>query len=313
MIRAPSEMRCRSMPEKLIAMNTMASTSGIEIATTAPARTPRLIRLTASTMAMASHRASMNSSTACSTVTGWSATSVGSMPTGRSAVISRHGLRDVVPERQDVAALAHGDGEPDGVLAVDAEHRLRRVGGAARHARDVAQADDAAVATKLMARSPARTGTRPRRGRGSSRPGLHHARRRDGVLGLQRGDQRGRGRCRGRPAARSRTRRRRARPARPMMSILEMSGSWSSCLRTSSTWSRSSRSGEAVGGEAVDDAVGVAELVVEERADDALRQRSGDVAAPSCAPGTRCPAPRPAASSPSGRRRSWPGRRSCSS
>ena len=58
----------------------------------------------------------MNSSTACSTVTGWSATSVGSIPTGRFAVICCHGLRDVAPERQDVAALAHGDGEPDAVL-----------------------------------------------------------------------------------------------------------------------------------------------------------------------------------------------------
>jgi hypothetical protein len=36
--------------------------------------------------------------------------------------------------------------------------------------------------------------------------------------------------------------------------------------------------GEAVGGEAVDDAVGVAELVVEPRADDALRQGVPDVA-----------------------------------
>ena len=87
----------------------------------------------------------MKSSTACSTVTGWSATSVGSIPTGRFAVISRHGLRDVAPERQDVAALAHGDGEPDALLSIDAEHRLRRVGGPARDVRDVAQADDPAV------------------------------------------------------------------------------------------------------------------------------------------------------------------------
>ena len=57
----------------------------------------------------------------------------------------RHGLLDVAPEGQDVAAFAHGDGEPDAVLSVDAEHRLRRVGGAARDARDVAQADDPAV------------------------------------------------------------------------------------------------------------------------------------------------------------------------
>ena len=128
-----------------MATNTAASTSGIEIATTAPARRPRLTRLTASTMATASHSASMNSSTACSTVTGWSATSVGSIPTGRFAVISAMASRDVAPERQDVAALAHGDGEPDGVLSVDAEHRLRGIGGTARDVRDVAQADHPAV------------------------------------------------------------------------------------------------------------------------------------------------------------------------
>ena len=87
MMSAPSEMRCRSMPVRLMAVNTTASTSGIDSATTAPARTPRLSRLTPNTMAMASHRASMNSSTACSTVTVWLATSTGSMPTGRFSVI----------------------------------------------------------------------------------------------------------------------------------------------------------------------------------------------------------------------------------
>ena len=145
MISAPSEMRCRSMPVKLMTVNTAASTSGIDSATTAPARTPRLSRLTPSTMAIASHRASMKSSTACSTVTVWLATSTGSMPTGRFSVIRAIASADVVPERQDVAALAHGDGDADALLAVDAEHRLRRIGGAARDPGDVAQADHAAV------------------------------------------------------------------------------------------------------------------------------------------------------------------------
>ena len=42
---------------------TVARTNGIEIATTAPARRPRATRLTATTIAMASHRASMKSFT----------------------------------------------------------------------------------------------------------------------------------------------------------------------------------------------------------------------------------------------------------
>ncbi len=75
------------MPNSPIATNTAARTSGIERATTAPARMPRLSRLTPRTMATASHSASMKSSTACDTVTGWLAMSVGSMPTGRFAVI----------------------------------------------------------------------------------------------------------------------------------------------------------------------------------------------------------------------------------
>ena len=66
---------------------------------------------------MASHSASMKSSTACSTVTGWLAMSVGSMPTGRFALISVHGALDVAPEGENVAALAHGDGEPDALVA----------------------------------------------------------------------------------------------------------------------------------------------------------------------------------------------------
>jgi hypothetical protein len=56
-----------------------------------------------------------------------------------------HGLGDVAPEGQDVAAGAHRDGDPDAVLAVDAEDRLSGVGRAARDTPDVPQADDAAI------------------------------------------------------------------------------------------------------------------------------------------------------------------------
>ena len=37
-------------------------------------------------------------------------------PDGQVRRDLRHGLRDVAPEGEDVAALAHGDGEPDGRL-----------------------------------------------------------------------------------------------------------------------------------------------------------------------------------------------------
>ena len=68
MISAPSETRCRSIPHASITTKTIASTSGIDSATTAPARSPRLRKLTASTMAIASHSDSMKSPIALSTV-----------------------------------------------------------------------------------------------------------------------------------------------------------------------------------------------------------------------------------------------------
>ena len=76
------------MPKPAIAANTIASTSGIETMTMAPARSPRLTTLTARTMAMASHSASMNSLIEWLTVSGWLATMTGSMPIGRSAFSS---------------------------------------------------------------------------------------------------------------------------------------------------------------------------------------------------------------------------------
>ena len=43
----------------------------------------------------------------------------------------RHRPLDVSAKRQDIAAIAHRDGEADGQAAVYAEHRLRRIGEAA--------------------------------------------------------------------------------------------------------------------------------------------------------------------------------------
>ena len=61
MMSAPSEMRCRSMLTNSITGNTTASVSGIDSATMAPARNPRLTTLTAMMMAIACHSDSMNS------------------------------------------------------------------------------------------------------------------------------------------------------------------------------------------------------------------------------------------------------------
>ena len=61
MISAPSEMRCRSMLTNCMTGNTIASVSGIDNATMAPARKPRLSTLTAMMIAIACHSEVMNS------------------------------------------------------------------------------------------------------------------------------------------------------------------------------------------------------------------------------------------------------------
>ena len=69
--------------------NTIASTSGTDSATTMPVRQPSDRKLTTSTIASASAKLRRNSETECSTICGWSAICVTSMPTGSSKVIAR--------------------------------------------------------------------------------------------------------------------------------------------------------------------------------------------------------------------------------
>ena len=63
-------MRCKVMPVYCMTTKVMASTSGIDSATTRPARIPRLMKLTTSTIATASNRALVNPPTASSTTMG---------------------------------------------------------------------------------------------------------------------------------------------------------------------------------------------------------------------------------------------------
>ena len=56
-----------------------------------------------------------------------------------------HGLHDVLAQGEDVAAVAHGDREADGWLAVDTKHRLRRIGKGAPDLSDVAEAEHASA------------------------------------------------------------------------------------------------------------------------------------------------------------------------
>ena len=126
----------------------MASVSGIEAATIAPGRMPRLTMLTAMMMAIAcrsdvdefadgviNHRGLVGNQRRLDA----------ERQVGRSSspIDSRH----VLAKREDVAAVAHGDGQANGRLAVDAEHRLRWIGEAAANFGDVAQPDHAGYST----------------------------------------------------------------------------------------------------------------------------------------------------------------------
>ena len=278
MISAPSEMRCRSMPKYIIAMNTAASTSGIETATTAPARRPRLSRLTPSTMATASHSASMNSSTACSTVAGWSATSVGSIPTGRFAVISAMVCSTFLPSARTSPPLRMAMAMP-----MPSRPLTRNIGCAGSAGPRVT----CAMSPRRMIRPSATKLTARRSCLGAERagnahqdllvPGLHHARGGDRILRLQRGNQRRAvdaepGHLFGRELDID------ALVLRAQDVDLGDVGHLQELLADLDDVVPQLAVGEAVGGEAIDDAVGVAELVVEAGADDALRQGVADVA-----------------------------------
>ena len=53
-----------------------------------------------------------------------------------------HGLLDVAAQREHVSAVTHGNRQAQAGLAVDAENRLRRIGGLPPHLSDVGQWDD---------------------------------------------------------------------------------------------------------------------------------------------------------------------------
>ena len=227
---------------------------------------------------MASHSASMKSATACSTVTGWSATSVGSMPTGRFALISVMACSTLRPRARTSPPLRMAMASPMPSFSVDAEHRLGRVGRAAGDARDVAQTNDPAVRDEVDGEDVLLGAERARDAdEDFFVPGLHHALRRDGVLGVEGGDQRGAVD----PEARELLGRELHIDALvlgpedvDLRDVRQLEELLADVVHSVPQLPM----GEPIGGEAVDDAVSVAELVVEAGADDALRQVVADVA-----------------------------------
>ena len=93
-----------------------------------PARSPRLNMLTTSTMAIDSHNASMKSLIAWSTVSGWLATIIGSMPIGRLVFNSCMVCWMLWPSASTSPPSRMEIDKAQARLAVDAENRVRRIG-----------------------------------------------------------------------------------------------------------------------------------------------------------------------------------------
>ena len=116
MMRAPSVMRCRSMPMALMTTKTMAKTSGTDSATTMPVRQPSDRKLTTRTMISASAKERVNSPMACWTTAGWSATCSMSMPRGSEAVNSATAFFTSSPSASMLAPLAMTTPRPTAAL-----------------------------------------------------------------------------------------------------------------------------------------------------------------------------------------------------
>ena len=146
MISAPSVIRCRSSDIASITMNTIASTSGTDSATTMPVRHPSATKLTNSTIASASMKECTNSLIACSTTSGWSAMRSTLMPCGTALMNSDVAAVNILAEFQNVGALGGDDADADRGLAFLAHDEARRIDKAVADGRDIAETKHTAIA-----------------------------------------------------------------------------------------------------------------------------------------------------------------------
>ena len=116
---APSDMRCMSMLARPMIGKTIASVNGIASAMIRPGRMPRLMKLTTMMMAIACISEIMNSRIALIDHDGLIRDESGLDADRQVGGDPRHRGPYVGAERKDVAAVPHGDREPDRRLAVD--------------------------------------------------------------------------------------------------------------------------------------------------------------------------------------------------
>lgn len=95
----PSDTLCSPMSNRYMKSAVTASTTGIEITTTIPVRSPSETRLTISTIATASATASRKSSTECDTACGMLDTSVSLSPAGSCACSAFDCASSALPSR----------------------------------------------------------------------------------------------------------------------------------------------------------------------------------------------------------------------
>ena len=188
-----------------------------------------------------------------------------------------HRLPDIVAERQDIAAVPHGDAEADRLLPVDAKHRLRRVGRAALHRCDIGQPNHPVPHREVHVEKIGFRLESPGYAQGHGLiPGLERTRRTHDVLALQ-------GRQQNRPVD--------AQigqfPHREFDEDPLVLGADDLDLGYVGNEQEPGTdvldvipqlpTGEPVGGEAIDDAERVAEPIVEERSDRAGRQGMANI------------------------------------
>jgi hypothetical protein len=189
-----------------------------------------------------------------------------------------HRRLEVAAKRQDVAAVAHRDGQADRRLAVDPEHRLRRIGKTALYLRHVAQPQDPAPGREIHVEHVLLgfEGTRDLQ-RDGFFASPQHSRGAHQVLRLQRRDQ----------SVRIDAQARQLFERKVDVDHLVL-GAEHVDLRDVGYFQQlradvlheiaQLAQREPVGSKAVNGAVGVAEFVVEERPDDPLRQCQPHVA-----------------------------------